>query len=51
MTDYRTYIGFRNRVAHGDDKEIDLAKPWDAIFVSIPSLRREAEAIYAEAEE
>jgi uncharacterized protein with HEPN domain len=48
LTDYRQIIGFRNRVAHGYDDEIDLAKMWAVIIGSLQTLRREAETIYAE---
>lgn len=48
LTEYRQVIGFRNRVAHGYDNEIDLAKMWGVIVGALPVLRREAEAIYAE---
>lgn len=48
LTDYRQIIGFRNRVAHGYDDEIDMTKMWGVIVRALPVLRREAEAIYAE---
>ena len=49
ITDYRQVIDFRNRLVHGYDLT-DHAKVWQNIQDSLPVLKREVDALLAEAE-
>ena len=49
ITDYRQIIGFRNRLVHSYDLT-DHAKVWQNIQDSLPVLKREVDALLAEAE-
>ena len=50
ITNLHQIIGFRNRLAHGYDEEIDDILVWRAVQKSLPILPAEAETLLPEFE-
>ena len=49
ISDYRSVVGFRNRLIHGYDR-INQARVWEIIQAFLPVLHRQVEGLLREAE-
>jgi len=51
ISENRKIIGFRHRLAHGYDEDIDNAEVWRIIQSSLPSLHTEVSGLLATVED